>query len=612
MAQTHSVLKKTHDENYLFSKLKKELDHAETTKNWTNPLQTLKKLAEINGLVKQPIWVAIEMLWMQVQFAELPIALSKSRRIKRHIAALKALFCGQFALAIDDLSVLVNVDFLRKQGIHAVTNIAQFLAHPKSKEVSPHILFNVRHYKGLHNLSEQQHPVVHFFRYASDRQALASDPNRYFDCNWYRETYLQAEPWQNPLLHYLRNFQDNHIRPNQHFYNGYVRQTQNLPPATDPLTYYISCFQALGGDFCFNGFSPCPYFDRAYYLSRYPDIRTATENSLADPYWHFFVSGLKEGRKGHPWLSEATETLWKLACQKYPLNNAADFQGADKSAVLVLGMHRSGTSALTRAINLLGLDLPSHLMPATSANETGYWESVDVSKIHDDILVSLGSAWDDFLPLAIDNIHPEASECYKQVLSDYIVREFSQAKSFVVKDPRMCRLAFLWIEVLAALKVQVNVIIPFRHPLEVAQSMGKRDGFVPEKVLLMWLRYVLEAECQSRDLPRCFVNYAQLLNNPRQATEAIVSQCAISVTDKADSLKQIEQFVDVRYYHQQLTLEALQDAEVSEWVIRVYAILNQWSNPNGNEQAFRAEFDQIAYQLAQADKLYAPIMIGKK
>ena len=47
-------------------------------------------------------------------------------------------------------------------------------------------------------------------------------------------------------------------------------------------------------------------------------------------------------------------------------------------ALMVLGMHRSGTSALTRIFSLLGADLPKNLMPPSPANKTGYWESQDL------------------------------------------------------------------------------------------------------------------------------------------------------------------------------------------------------------------------------------------
>src|SRR5712691_2429279 len=65
-------------------------------------------------------------------------------------------------------------------------------------------------------------------------------------------------------------------------------------------------------------------------------------------------------------------------------------------AVMVLGMHRSGTSALTRVISLLGADLSKNLMQSSTSDEGGYWESKDFMVVHDQILSSSGSKWDDW------------------------------------------------------------------------------------------------------------------------------------------------------------------------------------------------------------------------
>ncbi len=68
----------------------------------------------------------------------------------------------------------------------------------------------------------------------------------------------------------------------------------------------------------------------------------------------------------------------------------------EHQAILVLGMHRSGTSALTRVLNLLGAELGSRLMPAVSGNnENGFWENQDAVDIHEALLSDLGRNWHD-------------------------------------------------------------------------------------------------------------------------------------------------------------------------------------------------------------------------
>src|SRR5262245_37750610 len=73
-----------------------------------------------------------------------------------------------------------------------------------------------------------------------------------------------------------------------------------------------------------------------------------------------------------------------------------DNASGGRQALLVLGMHRSGTSAITRIFNLLGADLPKNLMSSGPGNELGHWESNDLVIIHDDLLTSAGSKWDDW------------------------------------------------------------------------------------------------------------------------------------------------------------------------------------------------------------------------
>ena len=76
------------------------------------------------------------------------------------------------------------------------------------------------------------------------------------------------------------------------------------------------------------------------------------------------------------------------------------------TAILILGMHRSGTSALTRVLNLCGVDLGTRLIPpAAGNNENGFWEHVDAVDMHERLLLQLGRSWSD----------ARGRECYSSV-----------------------------------------------------------------------------------------------------------------------------------------------------------------------------------------------------
>ena len=87
--------------------------------------------------------------------------------------------------------------------------------------------------------------------------------------------------------------------------------------------------------------------------------------------------------------------------------------------LLVLGMHRSGTSALTRVFSLLGADLPKNL-DYDPSDKTTHWESSDFIGIHDDILLTAGSRWDDWREFNPDWIRSSVAESYKKKLLDVL------------------------------------------------------------------------------------------------------------------------------------------------------------------------------------------------
>ena len=101
--------------------------------------------------------------------------------------------------------------------------------------------------------------------------------------------------------------------------------------------------------------------------------------------------------------------------------------------LLVVGMHRSGTSAVTKTINLLGAKLPSHLMPPHAEfNAAGYWESQEVADLNDQILATAGSCWDDVLPFDPDKLAPEALHEFKRRAEEILSQDFGQCRWFVL------------------------------------------------------------------------------------------------------------------------------------------------------------------------------------
>ena len=205
-----------------------------------------------------------------------------------------------------------------------------------------------------------------------------------------------------------------------------------------------------------------------------------------------------------------------------PFAPIASGQDRPRRVVLVLGMHRSGTSALARALHVLGLGLPGNLLPPAPDNTEGYFESRDLARLNERMLVAAGTAWHDPTPIPEAWFASADAQAFREPAEAFIREALVDSEIVVLKDPRLCRLLPFWRDCLARLKVDAGAVIILREPREVAQSLQARV-LSPEsrpagilsvaKAHWLWLRYVLEAESGSRGLPRCALTYEMLLDD---------------------------------------------------------------------------------------------------
>ncbi len=177
--------------------------------------------------------------------------------------------------------------------------------------------------------------------------------------------------------------------------------------------------------------------------------------------------------------------------------------------VLVLGMHRSGTSALTRAMALCGAALPARLMAPGADNAAGFWEPAAIVALHEAMLREAGRRWDDGQRLDVSRVADRGA-----ALAAALREDFAEAPLLVLKDPRLSRLLLLWRPVLAQAGLSPRVVVALRHPMAIAASLRARDGMSESRALLLGLRYFLDAERNSRGITRVFARYEALLADP--------------------------------------------------------------------------------------------------
>ena len=292
---------------------------------------------------------------------------------------------------------------------------------------------------------------------------------------------------------------------------------------------------------------------------------------------------------------------------------AGDTVATRRVGVLVMGMHRSGSSAITRMLGLLGCTLPQTPMPAAFDNPRGHWESQRVADFNDEILGLAGTRWNDWLP-----VNPRLSETlvWPQLVArgrDVLREEFGDAPLFVLKDPRICKLGGFWAEVLAAEGIDTAFVLPLRNPLEVAQSLSARDGIEEHHGLLIWLCHVLAAEAASRGRPRVFTDYAGLLDHWEEVSVSLSTGLGL-VWPRVSALSgsEIAQFLtpDLRH-HVSRTAELKKNPAVSPWITKAYEVLLDWAR-HGEKPADHAVLDQIWREYEDAGIAFARPMLNSE
>src|SRR5689334_14126238 len=186
----------------------------------------------------------------------------------------------------------------------------------------------------------------------------------------------------------------------------------------------------------------------------------------------------------------------------------------NRQVVFVLGMGRSGTSALARFLSLCGGALPERLLGAHDSNPEGHWEPAEAIEINDAYLHRHGSSWFDpsFQLQNETQIEVTEQNALIERLTAFL-QNWPDGPFLVVKEPRITALSDFWFEAARRCGLAIGIVIPVRHPMEVSASLVRRDGMTRELAAMLWLKYTLLAERQSRGMPRTFVSYQALLDD---------------------------------------------------------------------------------------------------
>ena len=222
---------------------------------------------------------------------------------------------------------------------------------------------------------------------------------------------------------------------------------------------------------------------------------------------------------------------------------------ATRSCILVLGMHRSGTSAFTRLLALHGADLGDDLLAPAADNPKGFWESQRVVAIHERLLASLGRAWSDPRPLPAGWLESAAAEQARGEVRD-VVSGFAASRLFAIKDPRMSRFLALWLPVLVEAGIRPCVVHVVRRPAEVGASLHARNGWPEDLARRLWMLATLDVASATRRLPRCVVSFDRLLSEWRSVIHDVGTALSVQWPVPSDACAPaVAEFLDPRERH---------------------------------------------------------------
>lgn len=279
-----------------------------------------------------------------------------------------------------------------------------------------------------------------------------------------------------------------------------------------------------------------------------------------------------------------------------------------KQALIVLGMHRSGTSAVAGALARLGGAAPANLMPAHDDNPKGYWESEPLVRLNDRILAAAGSSWHDWRTIDQTWFGSDAAARFVEETAAAIEKEFPGSAPAVLKDPRICRLMPLWVQALERAGRVPIVLTPLRRPAEVARSLAKRDSFSLGRAYLIWLRHVLEAEHASRGTTRLLFRWSDFMSDWRGVVDDIrVRTGADLQTSDIELAAEVDGFLDGGLRRQKRDETASDHAP--EWIAPAFDALTALAQDPGDSSA-RDKLDEIRFAFDRTAAIYGPIFDG--
>ncbi len=265
-------------------------------------------------------------------------------------------------------------------------------------------------------------------------------------------------------------------------------------------------------------------------------------------------------------------------------------QDNSKRLLLVLGMHRSGTSLISRSLKIFDASHGDKLLPYTYGNDKGHWEDQDFFLISQEMLKVVGKSWSSVLPITKDDVEILCQHGYLKKAQELLSSRFNHTNLFALKEPRITKLLPFWIKIFETNSIKVNYIFAIRHPLSVANSLYKRREIPIEHGLLLWYSYNAYALAELLNKRVLMIDYDDFLANTTNCLEKMSTALNLEQNQLEREIF-LEGFLDKNMRNFNHTNGTLQTQQEKHYIkLYKYLLKNMYQNYISKE--FIQEFTQ--------------------
>ena len=294
----------------------------------------------------------------------------------------------------------------------------------------------------------------------------------------------------------------------------------------------------------------------------------------------------------------------------------------NKKLIVVLGMHRSGTSSITRGLKVFGVDLGKRLMPPVEGiNEKGFWEDIDLTDLNVEILDALGGNWNSHTQINSKDVGLLREKGFFERSVEVLQNKAENSEIYGFKDPRVAKLLPFWKEVFEHCHFDVHYVLALRNPLSVAKSLSKRDSLEREQSYLLWLDHVITSLRNNSDCKTVVVDYDLLMEQPEHELKRLSKELELAI-DQQELMRYTTEFLDYGLRHTTFQpSDLVNDHACPKIVSEIYIALldvakDKITLPDTQFQlrlaSWFAEFDRIDPIFNLLDKLLLKVKHGEQ